>query len=202
MLPYSSPAPIGACCRRTCRIEDTQSPRRPITFGVVRFDVNLSDGAACCGIPDLESPFLKKVGIALGDPEYFLDGVVIEENANGRFCCAISGKPTFARRHLPGYGVIHFVNADLIASELSPLRSDLPAPPRVCCCESWHGARPSTQSTTSIWRDLKGTDVNQRNNYPSTHERDWHTCTIPALFRTLDQQVTGLSMVFSIFKVS
>ena len=38
-----------------------------------------------------------------------------------------AGKTTFARRYLPEHGVIHFVNADLIASGLSPLRPDLAA---------------------------------------------------------------------------
>jgi predicted ABC-type ATPase len=39
-----------------------------------------------------------------------------------------AGKTTFARRYLPeDAGVIHFVNADLIASGLSPLRPDLAA---------------------------------------------------------------------------
>jgi predicted ABC-type ATPase len=39
-----------------------------------------------------------------------------------------SGKTTFARRYLPeDAGVIHFVNADLIASGLSPLKPELAA---------------------------------------------------------------------------
>src|SRR5262245_9847573 len=39
-----------------------------------------------------------------------------------------AGKTTFAREFLPGYGgVVHFVNADLIASGLSPLRPELAA---------------------------------------------------------------------------
>ncbi|MGH7252747.1 MAG: Zeta toxin family protein, partial [Nitrospiraceae bacterium] len=39
-----------------------------------------------------------------------------------------AGKTTFAREFLPREaGVIHFVNADLIASGLSPLRPDLAA---------------------------------------------------------------------------
>jgi len=39
-----------------------------------------------------------------------------------------AGKTTFARRYLPeDEGVVHFVNADLIASGLSPLRPDLAA---------------------------------------------------------------------------
>jgi predicted ABC-type ATPase len=39
-----------------------------------------------------------------------------------------AGKTTFAREYLPREGgVIHFVNADLIASGLSPLRPDLAA---------------------------------------------------------------------------
>jgi len=38
-----------------------------------------------------------------------------------------AGKTTFARRYLPQDGVIHFVNADLIASGISPLRPDLAA---------------------------------------------------------------------------
>jgi predicted ABC-type ATPase len=38
-----------------------------------------------------------------------------------------AGKTTFARRYLPEHGVIHFVNADLIASGLSPLRPELAA---------------------------------------------------------------------------
>ncbi len=38
-----------------------------------------------------------------------------------------AGKTTFARRYLPEDGVIHFVNADLIASGMSPLRPDLAA---------------------------------------------------------------------------
>jgi predicted ABC-type ATPase len=38
-----------------------------------------------------------------------------------------AGKTTFARRYLPEHGVIHFVNADLIASGLSPLKPDLAA---------------------------------------------------------------------------
>lgn len=41
-----------------------------------------------------------------------------------------AGKTTFARRYLPeDAGVIHFVNADLIASGLSPLRPELAAIP-------------------------------------------------------------------------
>jgi predicted ABC-type ATPase len=39
-----------------------------------------------------------------------------------------AGKTTFARRYLPeNVGVVHFVNADLIASGLSPLRPELAA---------------------------------------------------------------------------
>jgi predicted ABC-type ATPase len=39
-----------------------------------------------------------------------------------------AGKTTFARRYLPeDEGVVHFVNADLIASGLSPLRPELAA---------------------------------------------------------------------------
>jgi hypothetical protein len=38
-----------------------------------------------------------------------------------------AGETTFARRYLPEHRVIHFVNADLIASGLSPLRPDLAA---------------------------------------------------------------------------
>ena len=39
-----------------------------------------------------------------------------------------AGKTTFARRYLPeNVGVFHFVNADLIASGLSPLKPELAA---------------------------------------------------------------------------
>ena len=39
-----------------------------------------------------------------------------------------AGKTTFAREFLPhDAGIIHFVNADLIASGLSPLRPELAA---------------------------------------------------------------------------
>jgi predicted ABC-type ATPase len=39
-----------------------------------------------------------------------------------------SGKTTFARRYLPeNAGVVHFVNADLIASGLSPLKPEIAA---------------------------------------------------------------------------
>jgi predicted ABC-type ATPase len=39
-----------------------------------------------------------------------------------------SGKTTFAREFLPAYaGVVHFVNADLLAAGLSPLKPDLAA---------------------------------------------------------------------------
>jgi predicted ABC-type ATPase len=39
-----------------------------------------------------------------------------------------AGKTTFARRYLPeNVGVTHFVNADLIASGLSPLKPELAA---------------------------------------------------------------------------
>ena len=39
-----------------------------------------------------------------------------------------AGKTTFARRYLPeDAGVVHFVNADLIASGLSPLKPELAA---------------------------------------------------------------------------
>lgn len=38
-----------------------------------------------------------------------------------------SGKTTFARRFLADSGVVHFVNADLIAAGLSPLRPELAA---------------------------------------------------------------------------
>jgi predicted ABC-type ATPase len=41
-----------------------------------------------------------------------------------------AGKTTFARRYLPeDAGMVHFVNADLIASGLSPLRPELAAIP-------------------------------------------------------------------------
>jgi len=39
-----------------------------------------------------------------------------------------AGKTTFARRYLPEYeGLVHFVNADLLASGLSPLKPELAA---------------------------------------------------------------------------
>src|SRR5438309_1913094 len=39
-----------------------------------------------------------------------------------------AGKTTFARKYLPKYArVVHFVNADLIAGGLSPLRPELAA---------------------------------------------------------------------------
>ncbi len=39
-----------------------------------------------------------------------------------------AGKTTFARRYLPeDAGVVHFVNADLLASGLSPLKPELAA---------------------------------------------------------------------------
>lgn len=38
-----------------------------------------------------------------------------------------AGKTTLARRYLPEQGLIHFLNADLIASGLSPLRPELAA---------------------------------------------------------------------------
>lgn len=39
-----------------------------------------------------------------------------------------AGKTTFARRYLPeSEGIVHFVNADLLASGLSPLKPDLAA---------------------------------------------------------------------------
>ncbi len=39
-----------------------------------------------------------------------------------------AGKTTFAREYLPGIaGLIHFVNADLIAGGISPLRPELAA---------------------------------------------------------------------------
>src|SRR6202035_2848133 len=47
---------------------------------------------------------------------------IVIAGANG------AGKTTFARRYLPeNLGVIHFVNADLIASGLSPLKPELAA---------------------------------------------------------------------------
>ena len=54
-------------------------------------------------------------------------------SSKARRCIVIAGpngagKTTFAREFLPRYaGVIHFVNADLIASGLSPLRPELAA---------------------------------------------------------------------------
>ena len=56
-----------------------------------------------------------------------------QRNAQPPRCIVIAGpngagKTTFAREYLPREGgVIHFVNADLIASGLSPLRPDLAA---------------------------------------------------------------------------
>jgi len=39
-----------------------------------------------------------------------------------------AGKTTFAREFLPKYvGIVHFVNADLLAAGLSPLKPDLAA---------------------------------------------------------------------------
>lgn len=38
-----------------------------------------------------------------------------------------AGKTTFARQYLPEHGVIHFVNADLIASGLAPLKPEMAA---------------------------------------------------------------------------
>ena len=35
-----------------------------------------------------------------------------------------AGKTTFAREFLPGFGIWHFVNADLLAAGLSPLKPD------------------------------------------------------------------------------
>jgi predicted ABC-type ATPase len=53
---------------------------------------------------------------------------------NGRPCCIViagpngAGKTTFAREFLPVYAkVTHFVNADLIAAGLSPLRPEMAA---------------------------------------------------------------------------
>jgi predicted ABC-type ATPase len=40
-----------------------------------------------------------------------------------------SGKTTLARVFLPHYGIVHFVNADLIATGLSPLKPELAARP-------------------------------------------------------------------------
>ena len=48
--------------------------------------------------------------------------VVIIAGPNG------AGKTTFARRYLPeAYGIVHFVNADLIAAGLSPIKPELAA---------------------------------------------------------------------------
>jgi hypothetical protein len=45
------------------------------------FDVDSVDGATGRGIPDLKSPLLKKLGIALRHAQHFRDGVVIKKNA-------------------------------------------------------------------------------------------------------------------------
>ena len=56
-----------------------------------------------------------------------------ESEPQGPLCVVVAGpngagKTTFAREFLPKYaGVIHFVNADLIAGGLSPLRPELAA---------------------------------------------------------------------------
>jgi len=58
----------------------------------------------------------------------------LKKRRNGRPRCIIvagpngAGKTTFAREFLPAYArVVHFVNADLIAAGLSPLRPEMAA---------------------------------------------------------------------------
>src|SRR5438128_2571427 len=66
------------------------------------FDIDSADRAAGRSIPDLESPFLKKIGIALRHAEHFREGVIIEKNTLvlGRVNQRILCRCEFERPHL------------------------------------------------------------------------------------------------------
>ena len=104
---------LTALCHRTqifllqsCQPVETHTEKVSIEmrddFWCRLFDVDSVDRGTRRRVPDMKSPFLKKIGIALRDTQNFSDGIVIEKNTLvlGRVNQRISCRREFERPHL------------------------------------------------------------------------------------------------------